>query len=342
MIDANANRSREGLRVLEDIARFVLSSQADAAELKSIRHELTAAIARLDPTQVGTAMRDAQGDVGRTVTTLAEGEREDLRAVARAATSRTTEALRVLEETAKVIGRGSHTFEALRYRVYDTGAALTARLVPEAPQWTLCVLVTEALCSRPWQDVVSLAIDGGADCIQLREKDLPDGVLVARATELVAIARPRGVAVVVNDRPDIALLCAADGLHLGQNDLSVADARAVVGADVVIGVSCSSVDAAQRAVADGASTLGLGAMFSTRTKDDPSVRGPELLRESLGQPAVSAVPHLAIGGITPFNAPEVVAAGARGLAVSLCVCGADDPAAVCAELVAAVRGGRNR
>jgi len=337
MIDANTNRAREGLRVLEDLARFVLNDQPTAAALKSCRHNLTEAVARLLPTDPGTTDRDAEGDVGRTIATDSEGRRPDLRAVAAAAGARVGEALRVIEEAAKTIGDAT-AIEAVRYRAYDAAGAVARSLAPDAPQWSLCVLITEALCAHPWDRVAEAALAGGADAIQLREKSLPDGELVARARTLVSIAG--GARTVINDRPDIALLAGAHAVHLGRGDLSVADARAVAGSGLLVGASCSSADAARSAVRAGASSLGLGAMFGTETKDNPDVRGASLLTEVLSDPDSAALPHLAIGGITPANAREVVAAGARGIAVSSCVCGAGDPAGVCGELSAIVRTGR--
>jgi thiamine-phosphate pyrophosphorylase len=349
LIDANANRAREGLRVLEDIARFTLADQHLAGELKDLRHTITRTVAELIPTDLALTERSAETDVGRTINAPEEHARSDLRAVARAAGSRTTEALRVLEEAAKVASHGSVEIERARYRAYDAAAAVARGLVPIAPQWPLCVLITGSLCTaHPWERVAELAIEGGATCVQLREKDLPGAEFVRRARALTRIARPRGAHVIINDRPDIALLAGADGVHLGQRDLCVADARAVGGARLLVGVSCSSPEDAAGAHADGASMIGIGAMFPTTTKAAPDVRGTSLIGACLDRlpdsdgPAGDGhrFPHLAIGGITPGNAREVVEAGARGLAVSSCVCSAGEPGEVCRRLAEVVRAGR--
>lgn len=337
LIDANANRCREGLRVLEDVARFTLNDRALAEDLKDLRHGVTAGVSAILPTDLGLAQRDAEGDVGREVSTEGERARPDLRAVASAAAGRVGEALRVLEECAKVSGGAAATFESARYRAYDAGARVINALVPRAPQWKLCVLITESLCNRPWLEVAEAAAAGGADCVQLREKDLPVRTLVGRARALVRAVGGRAT-VVINDRPEVALLAGAGAVHLGQSDLSPAEARAIAGPGLVVGVSCSSAREASRAVRDGASYLGLGAMFATTSKADPSIRGPALIGEALEDAEVAGMAHLAIGGIGPDNAGEVVRAGARGLAVSSCVCGAEDPEAVCGELLRALEG----
>jgi thiamine-phosphate pyrophosphorylase len=204
-----------------------------------------------------------------------------------------------------------------------------------APQWQLCVLVTGALCvHHSWEGVVEGAIAGGADCIQLREKDLCDSEVLGRAMRLVEMCRgaPHRVATIVNDRGDIAMASGADGVHLGQGDLPVRRARAMLGSGMLIGVSTSSVGEAREAKRLGADYIGLGPMFSTTTKVKDRLAGPGLVREVLADEVLASVPHLAIGGITPERMPELRRAGVRGVAVSSVVCGAEDPAEVCRAL----------
>src|SRR5262249_3445094 len=139
-------------------------------------------------------------------------------------------------------------------------------------------------------------------------------------------ARVRGVRVIVNDRVDLALLSGADGVHLGQSDLPVAEARRLAGARLLIGVSTANLDEARSAARQGADYCGVGPMFPTTTKDKPRISGPPYLREYLAAPVSARVPHLAIGGIAPGNVSDLVSAGCRGIAVSGSVCGATDPA----------------
>ncbi|MFG0259550.1 MAG: thiamine phosphate synthase [Phycisphaerales bacterium JB041] len=336
LIDANANRAREGLRVVEDVARFVLADGAACAELKAIRHGLGEAVAAL-PVDRGVllAWRDTAGDVGTGATTAAEASRADLPAVVAAASGRLAEALRAIEEGAKALGAGqaAAATERLRYRAYDAcGGVERALGTGRAVQWRLCVLITEALCAHhPWERVAGLAVEGGADCLQLREKGLETGELVARARGLVAIARPRGVAVVVNDRVDVALAAGVDGVHVGQGDMPVREVRRTAGHGLLVGVSTGGLDQARAAAAAGADYCGVGPMFASTTKPK-AVAGSGFLREYVLDAACARVPHLAIGGITPENVGELVEAGCRGVAVSSVVCGAEVPGEVCRSL----------
>lgn len=212
---------------------------------------------------------------------------------------------------------------------------------PVHRQWSLCVLVTESICTRPWEDVARAALEAGADCLQLREKDLSGRELLSRALRLRELTQQHDAALVINDRPDIAALVEADGVHLGQSDLPVAEARRIVGDGVCIGVSATTLDQASEALRDGADMLGLGPMFPTATKANPggrtdgSVAGPALAREVLT--AHPDTPHLAIGGIDPEHISTLREAGVRGIAVSGVVCSADEPGVVVERLVGAMK-----
>lgn len=361
MLDANANRAREALRVMEDCARFALGDEALTRELKDIRHGVRKAVEALAPFGADgaslLASRDTPGDVGTSIATVAEGDREGLRGVATAAGKRAGEALRVIEECAKALmGAGEHEarragrsvpadVEALRYRLYEAERRLGLAMGgARAPQWSVCVILTEALCARPWREVAAEAIASGADCVQLREKALEGGELLARARAMVALARGSGArkgppvarpAVIINDRPDIALLSGADGVHLGQSDVRVRDARALGGERLLVGVSASSIEEAQRALRDGADYCGVGAMFPTETKRKDAIAGVGLMR-AYAEHAPPLPPHLAIGGIASSNVAEVIAAGARGVAVCSAVCGAARPGDVVRGLLMAV------
>ena len=202
-------------------------------------------------------------------------------------------------------------------------------------QWRLCVLISESLCrSADWLGVARAAADGGADCIQLREKFLDGHELLDRVRRLIKMCRPRGISVIVNDRLDIALLGGADGVHLGQTDLPCAETRRLVGRPArggLIGISTSGLEEAEQALRDGADYCGIGPMFCTRTKDKDTIVGPVYLRRYL---AWNRLPHLAIGGITPRNVRQLVDAGVKGVAVSAAVCGAQDPTAVVGQILA--------
>lgn len=347
IIDANANRAREALRVLEDTARFALDHEELCAELKGIRHDLRRALELIGlDRETLLASRDTPGDIGTGVATAAEMRRTGVRDVATAAASRLTESLRAIEECAKSLGfvtadEGVRLVESLRYRAYDAERRLTLALgTGRARQWRLCVLIGEETCTHhAWEDVARAAADNGADCLQLREKRLPDVELLRRARRLVEIAHGRGISAVVNDRVDIARLAGADGVHVGQDDLPPGETRRVAGPDLLIGVSTMSVDQAVQAVHAGADYCGVGPMFPSTTKAKPTIVGPPAIAAYRAHPLLDGHPHLAIGGITPENIGELVRVGVRGVAVASTVCGAREPAAVCRRLREALEGG---
>jgi thiamine-phosphate pyrophosphorylase len=148
------------------------------------------------------------------------------------------------------------------------------------------------------------------------------GELLRRARELVAVCHAAVACVVINDRPDVALLSGADGVHLGQTDLPCREVRKLVGGQLLIGVSTSRLDEAKQAQADGADYCGVGPMFNTTTKHKDVIVGPAYLHQYVEW---NGLPHLAIGGISAGNVAELVQAGVQGIAVSSAVCAADDP-----------------
>lgn len=336
ILDANLNRAREAMRVMEDIARFALDDGALAAGVKTLRHDLRSAAGSLALAEGAIEFnRETPGDAGTSHTTPGERRREGLVDVALAAGKRLGEALRVLEETGKTLDpEFAAAIKPLRYRGYDLESRLLLRLgTGRARQWTLCVLLTRSLCRRPWTHVLQGAIDGGADCIQVREKEIDGGELARHVREVIAVARPRGVSVIVNDRVDVALAAGADGVHLGQHDLSVREARRICGRELLIGVSTHDLAEADAAVAAGADSCGVGAMFSTSLKAERIPSGIAYLKAFIERHP--ATPHLAIGGVTPANVGRLAEAGARGVAASSAVCGADDPEQAARELAAA-------
>lgn len=357
ILDANLNRAREGLRVLEDVARFALSRQDLCSRIKDLRHALASALqtdaasdAATDPATDAVRLlssRDTPGDVGTTVTNATEAHRASLGDVATAAAKRTQEALRSCEESAKALGSAAaaSAFERARYEAYE----LERRVVLAMGNWSkrrpfaLCVLITESLCTgsgRGWRAVAAEAAKGGADCLQLREKPgvdgLDDGALLARACEFVEIAHANGAAAFINDRADIALLAGADGVHLGQSDLPIARVRELVGTRLLVGVSTENLEQARAAVSAGADLCGVGPMFTTTTKHKERIVGVDYLRAYLDDDACRGVPHLAIGGINPDRARELARAGCRGVAVSSYVCGSDDPRGAAARMREAI------
>ncbi len=242
--------------------------------------------------------------------TASEQARENTRAVLAANFRRTAEALRSLEEYGKLVdvwlaGR----FEVLRYDVYTLEKlVLTAvgslRALGGA---RLMVLVggLPTLGDLTW--VVGEALAGGADVIQLREKGLPDREWLRRAREVRILTVQARARLIVNDRPDLARLASADGVHLGQDDMLPRDARRIVGAAALVGVSTHDRAQLEQAILAGAGYLGVGPVFPSATKDFSDLAGLAFVREAA---EASKLPWFAIGGIGEVNLDDVLAAGA--------------------------------
>ena len=331
ILDASANRAREGLRVVEDFARFALDDPGLTRRLKEVRHRLAGALRGFDPDLL-IGSRDTPGDVGTHVMTAAEQTRENPRAVLQANFRRTAEALRSLEEYAKLVDVWlSGRFEVLRYDVYTLEkltltAAASARTFAGA---RLMVLVGGLPTMGDLTWLVGEALAGGADVIQLREKGLTDREWLRRAREVRILSAQAKARFVVNDRPDLARLAGADGVHLGQDDVTVRDARRVVGTSTAVGVSTHDRAQLDRAVVDGAGYLGVGPVFASSTKDFADFAGLAFVRDAA---EATALPWFAIGGVNMETIDDVIEAGARRVAVSAAVAGVDFPRKAAAAL----------
>ncbi len=198
-------------------------------------------------------------------------------------------------------------------------------------------LVTDrpALLGRDLLEVVAAAVAGGASLVQLREKAAATREFVELARAVLAVTRPRGVPLLVNDRLDVALAAGADGVHVGQDDMHPADVRALLGPDALIGLSVTGEAETRAAAGLPVDYLGAGPVFATATKKDAGA--PQGLAGLSRMVALAEVPVVAIGAITLANAASVLATGVAGLAVVSAVCSAADPAVAAAALRRIVR-----
>lgn len=188
--------------------------------------------------------------------------------------------------------------------------------------------------AQPAARVVAEALDGGVDIVQLREKSAPDAEIVAAGRHLRALCDEQGALLILNDRPDLALECGADGVHVGQDDEPLHKVRELVGADLVIGLSTHSPEQVEAGLGSIADYLGVGPVHATPTKPGREPVGLELVRYAAAHGA--AKPWFAIGGIDAGNAPAVAEAGASRIAVVRAIRDADDPRAAAASLRAIV------
>ena len=340
LYDANLNRASEGLRVAEDVCRFQLDLPGLSAELKELRHLLFSAssAAGISREELLRA-RDIEGDVGRdSATPECSTETVDLTGIAYRNLRRAGEAIRVLEEVSRARGAAAGVLQEIRYRVYSVEKAVSILASTDVSRGerlekvSLCLLATAAVSvAGELLDVVARCIAAGAGMVQLREKQLDDRELLDRARSLREVCARGGALFVVNDRPDIALLSHADGVHLGQDDLSVAQARRIVGEGILVGRSTHSLEQAREAAREGADYIGAGPVFETSTKDAGPLLGVEGLRGILAE---VNLPVFAIGGITSSNIDQVYGRGGGRAAVCSAVLGGSSPEKTIGELCA--------
>jgi thiamine-phosphate pyrophosphorylase len=327
ILDAAANRATEGLRVVEDSLRLAHDDRHLTSLAKQLRHELAETLARF-PAADRHAARDTRHDVGTELSTPTEASRSDLAAVAAASFKRIEQALRSLEEYSKLIAADlGARFESLRYRCYtlEKAANLTAEGLRRLEGTRLYVLIDGGGSAAEFTAMVKSLVTAGADAIQLRDKRLAERELLARARQLRELTANSFTLFIMNDRPDLAVLSRADGVHVGQDELTVKDVRSLVGPRALIGVSTHSLEQARHAVLDGANYIGVGPTFPSNTKSFDQFTGLELLRAIAVE---IRLPAFAIGGIGLTNLPDVVETGIRRVAVSSAVASAPDPAAV--------------
>ncbi len=309
------------------------------AQLKSLRHDLAAAVNRFPRNSLLRA-RDTGGDVGTEIREPSEYVRADLSGIVAAAASRTQQSLRVLEEYGKTIDASvAAELEQIRYRCYTLSADLELRLPQfdrrehdrrqRLSQSSLYVLIDAGADEQVFTKMVTQLVQAGVDVLQLRDRIVDDRTLLSRARLGTEIAREFGKLFIMNDRADLAVAADTDGVHVGQDELPVAETRQIVGPGRLIGVSTHSIGQAHDAVADRADYIGCGPVFAGRTKTFESYVGTDFLKEVAGE---IEIPAFAIGGIDASNVNQVVAAGFHRIAVTGAVRDAVDPTAAVTAL----------
>jgi len=318
---------------MEEFCRFGLNSAALSRRCRQLRHELSAAVQSLEAGRL-ISSRDTLGDVGLGSPLDGRLRRQTLADCFTAAAKRLPEALRALAEMAQTIDPAvAENIEKIRYTAYtlEKDIALFAEPAEKFKRVALYVIIT----SRLPAEVISLAQScgaAGADCIQLRAKELPDATLLALASEFVGICKDHGVLSIINDRVDIAGAAGADGVHLGQDDLPVATARALQLAPLIIGKSTHSIKQLKSACEENPTYVALGPVFATTTKPCAEAVGTEYVRQAVELLADTGIAHVAIGGINADNVEQVLEAGARAVAVCSAVTESEDPVGACRAL----------
>ena len=318
VIDANGNRACEGLRMVEDICRFSLESTPLTAQYKHLRHTITKALIEMDSASRQLLhSRNTTDDIGVDRKAIKGEPKSSFYDLFRANCRRAEEALRVLEESSQLIEKSklAGVFAACRYDLYTLESSTIPCFPRQAFQKVRLYLVTEESLSmgRSTLSVVQEAIKGGIDAVQLREPEMPLSRKIALGREIRKITRDSGTLFIVNDRPDLAMILDADGVHLGQDDLPVAEARKLMGSDILIGKSTHNWTQALEASKEDIDYLSVGPIYQTTSKKNAwaPVGIPLLSRVS----ARVKMPIVAIGGITVANLKNVLECGEVTIAV---------------------------
>lgn len=352
IVDAAANRASEGLRVVEDIARMHLNDVFLSTSIKQARHDLGSTISAL-AFDLPIHARDTMGDVGCSIDTATEFFRGSTTSenvppgtsskyhptsfipLVAANFKRAQQALRTLEELAKSESLGKQVakaFEQIRYQTYTLEKALTLALqaniaIPSPAVYVLVDGIDVAkTCDREgnlfngadvsksqFSETIKSLVAAKVDFIQLRDKRLSDRQLIVAGKLARDIVGGSPTRLIINDRADIAVAVRADGVHVGQDELTVAEVRRIVGSEMLIGVSTHSVEQAQQAVVHGASYIGIGPVFPSRTKPFDEYIGCEVVKHVVD--AVS-IPAFAIGGVDGDNASQLANVHCHRAAVS--------------------------
>jgi len=336
IIDANYNRAREAFRVMEEYCRFGLNNPSLSGQAKQCRHALCDALRSISQ-ELLLSSRDIDSDVGKELKVEGQLQRKSLQDCFTAAVKRASEALRALAETTQAVDPViAATMEKLRFEVYslEKNAILFACSKHKFESVRLYVLIN-ATPQKPPSEVINLlkcCVDNGADCIQLRAKNLCDSDLLSLAKKCSSLCRDGGVVSIINDRVDIAILSGADGVHLGQHEISVSDARKLAKGPFIIGVSTHNIDELHNAVESGCDYAAVGPVFPSPTKPRLVVAGLDYLQKAVPVLDKAGILHIAIGGIHSKTITDLLRIGIRTVAVSSDIEHSKDPGRSCKTL----------
>jgi thiamine-phosphate pyrophosphorylase len=319
ILDANLDRAREGLRIIEEWCRFGLNNPQLAAQLKHLRQE----VAKWHTAQIRAA-RNTPGDTGTELTHPQEEERESLKSLLQANFCRVEEALRVLEEYGKLYHPNmGKAFKQMRYQVYTLESNLLGHQRQQLLLNSHLYLVTSP--SEQLFATVEAALKGGLTLVQYRDKTADDTIRLEEARKLCQLCHAYNALFIMNDRVDIAMAIDADGVHLGQQDIPVALARQILGPQKIIGRSTTNPEEMQRALAENPDYVGVGPVYETPTKVGKAAAGLEYVTYAAKN---CPIPWFAIGGIDINNVNDVIDAGAERVSVVRALMQAEQPTLV--------------
>jgi len=335
ILDANFNRAREALRGMEEYCRFVLNNSTLSGRVKALRHALCQTVAQLEQGKL-LCSRDSQHDVGQALRFEGQMKRVTLEDCFVASAKRITEALRAMAEVGQTISPSLYdAFEKLRFEAYtlEKDIYITGYGYLRMKKVRLYVLLTV----KTEQDRLALpeltkgCIAGGADCLQLRCKGLPDREGLNLSETFADLCRQGEGISIINDSPDVAILSGADGVHLGQDDLPVDKIRLLQPRPLIAGMSTHNVDQLRQSLVQPCDYVALGPVFATQTKSHEPVAGLSYLIQAMDILKQSSMSHVAIGGITLDNVHQVLEQGVYCIAVCGAICSADSPEKACRD-----------
>jgi thiamine-phosphate pyrophosphorylase len=308
IIDANINRVTEGLRVVEDIFRYSISSSEIQQGLKDMRHNLIAAV---DRTFV-IAARASLDDVGFSSKGANEFERSELSDIVSANLKRAEVGLRVLEEMYKLGRREtSSVMKKMRYELYDLEKRAYAKVNRKRLGKGLYLVMSNP--AKDYEDIAKMAVKASLPAIQIRHKNGSDREVIRIAFKLREITRGSSTLFIVNNRMDIAKLCEADGVHLGHDDVEAEKARDFLGDGFIIGLSTHNLSQVEAANNEPLDYICFGPIWKTNSKEMPdTVTGIDKLRKAVKK---SRHPVVATGGINRNNIAELTGTGYNNIAV---------------------------
>lgn len=324
IIDVNLNRAREGLRVVEEVCRFVLEDKWLTLKVKKMRGRLSKIIGSSDlrPRETKKSRisdkilraRKSFKDVGRELYTRHEGERGEILSIFQSNIKRGQEAVRCLEEFSKIISPDyGKKFKAIRFDLYELEKLIIPRLIKAVKLNFGLYIVTD-----PKDDHLATArkvLAAGVKIIQLRDKKMGKEEYLRIAKQMAGSAKRSGAAFILNDHWDLINKVGADGVHLGQDDIklfSLANVRRKIGEEKIVGISTHSLLQAKAAARAGADYISVGPIFATPSKPNVVPVGIKLLKQVLRR---VKIPVVAIGGIDRNNVEKVLKAGCKRAAV---------------------------
>ncbi|MDD5089894.1 MAG: thiamine phosphate synthase [Candidatus Wallbacteria bacterium] len=299
IIDANLNRLREGLRVLEEYFRFASGDKTTADRLYRLRH----AVGETGSTAV--AARDASRDPGKHRNS---GSRDSLTQLLSANFRRCQEACRVLEEYDRILVNGrSRRWQSIRFKLYEMESGSRPALLADKG---LYLIITPKYCRESPESIALAACRAGIEIIQYRDPHRTDREIVRTAHELRKITADHRVTFLINNRPDIALISGADGVHLGQDDTPVEEARRILGFGRIIGLSCHTPEQLKTGQQSSADYLAYGPIFSCVSKEREEII---IGLEGLSSVSETAQPLFLVGGLNQRNYAPLLKKGYKRL-----------------------------